>query len=378
MARVSITRKIHVREPGALPGWAAALPLHQWYGIPDTALSSVAPSPADSRYGSAAYKIGAWNGATLKRSGSVYMLGAAGGHGDYAGNEVNAITLNSEAPAWVELRPRSAIEDVIKDASVYLDGRRAAIHTYCSTQFDQVNNRMLIVSGGGIHGVWSSLVTATPGDWPWLSSGSAKPMMAFGLSANDWLAPDALSLLPANIGGTDAICCARPDGAEIYAAGAGWTTIRKYTVSTDTWSDVGPSGYAAGHGSAMDPDRNQILIVGANTGVATPRLFDITTGANLSISWGGLGAAAIQGGGYPGVVYDEANQRYIVAKNVAGFIELFTVDPDTYEIAALPVTGTKPAARPNGIHNSLQYVPELFGIVIANDYYGDLKFMRVA
>ena len=90
---------------GPLPAWASPLPLWEWYEIPNTALSAL-----DSSLGivtgnppgitGPSSKITAWCGATLKRQGSVYLLGACGGHGDYAGNEVDALALNTDTPQW--------------------------------------------------------------------------------------------------------------------------------------------------------------------------------------------------------------------------------------------------------------------------------------
>lgn len=384
MTRVSITRKINVRDPSALPLWLQTAdggslpPLWKWVDVPASNLSSCPPTWAGPGtvppgiYGPRS-KIDAWCGATLKRSGSVYLLGAAGGHGDYAGNEVNAIALSDDAPSWVELRPSSVYADMLTDAVAYLDYRRAATHTYCSTQFDQVNNRMLIVCDGGMD---TGLLPAPDPGWPWQRSIN-RPLMAFDLGTKDWLAPGTLAAIPANVGGTDGMCCAKPDGTEIYAAGLGWTTIQRYTVATNTWDAIGPSGYIVGHGSAMDPDRNQILIVGLDVGSSTPRLFDITAGANLSVSWGGLGPTPIQAK-YAGAVYDEENGNYLVATNSGSVIELYRVNPDTYVIDAPTVAGTKPAARLWNMHNAMQYVPELRGIVLANSYTGNLKFMRTA
>ena len=98
---------------GPLPAWVAALPLWQWHEIPNTALSSVEPSVRPLGITGPRSKIDAWCGATLKRKGSVYMLGAAGGHGDYAGNEVDALQLNVATPQWVELRGPTPNTDII-------------------------------------------------------------------------------------------------------------------------------------------------------------------------------------------------------------------------------------------------------------------------
>ena len=43
-----------------------------------------------------------------------------------------------------------------------------------------------------------------------------------------------------------------------------------------------------------------------------------------------------------------------------------------------PITGALPTARPNGILNAVQYVPELKGVVVANSYGGNVYFMRTS
>jgi hypothetical protein len=54
------------------------------------------------------------------------------------------------------------------------------------------------------------------------------------------------------------------------------------------------------------------------------------------------------------------------------------VNASTWYVDQPTITGTKPAARTNGIHNSFRYVPNLKGVVLANDYFGNVKFMRTA
>lgn len=44
----------------------------------------------------------------------------------------------------------------------------------------------------------------------------------------------------------------------------------------------------------------------------------------------------------------------------------------------LPTISGSVAQRSNGIHNAAQYVPELKGVVLANSYTGNVKFMRTA
>ena len=90
------------------------------------------------------------------------------------------------------------------------------------------------------------------------------------------------------------------------------------------------------------------------------------------------GADALLVTGYPGVVYDEINDLFVIAYNQGASIKLLTVRASDFHVAAPAVTGSLPAARTNGIQNSLQYVPQLRGIVIANSYNGNVYFMKTA
>ena len=84
-----------------LPSWVARLPLWRWHQIPNTSLASVEPIPRPPGITGPSSKIRRVVRGCLKRQGSVYVIGAAGGHADYAGNEVDALYLNRENPRWV-------------------------------------------------------------------------------------------------------------------------------------------------------------------------------------------------------------------------------------------------------------------------------------
>ncbi len=358
----------------AAPTWVTNLPLNQWYQIPNTALSSVAPSPTPMGNTGPSAKIDAWNGATLKRSGSVYMLGAAGGHADYAGNEVDALTLNTESPAWVQLRAPSANTAVINSpASFYLDLRPAATHTYYATHFIDALNRMFVVASPGLNGPFPAAPVA------WAYTGSQRTF-SYNMTTGDWDPPDYVA--PYTGGGdfTAAVTVKHQITGDIYMSrvfGGPWW---KWTQTANSWSSIsngnGEQNYA---GSAMDPTRNRFLVVGSYGGSSDPRVYN-TTGQPVSVSFGGLGASALRLSGYPGVVYDEVNDKFWVAYNDSGSgtIKLFRIDASTWYVDQPTMTGTAPAVRPNGIHNSLQYVPELGGIAIANSYTGNVYFMRLS
>ncbi len=96
-----------------------------------------APAPWFGVSGPEHTVVGAWNGMTLHEETSRLRIGPAGGHGDYAGNEVYLLDLLKDEPAWVlEMPPTGAIgnagvlDDGQESTNVYFDGRPRSMHTY--------------------------------------------------------------------------------------------------------------------------------------------------------------------------------------------------------------------------------------------------------
>lgn len=351
----------------ALPAWVAALPLWQWYEIPNTALSSVNPSVRALGVTGPTSKIDAWCGACLKRHGSVYMLGAAGGHGDYGGNEVNALELNVPNPRWTELRGPTVNADIINETQFYLDQRPSSTHTYYATQFIEKLNRMIVFSSGGVSGPFP----AAPADFPYKGD---KRSFSFDVAKGDWDKPDYVALYPGTGSYLVALCVKHPITDDVYYSksyGSGWF---RWASATNTWtqlSTVSRSPWYAG--AAIDHLRNRMLIVGG--GRPEVRNFQ---GELLSAIFTGLGIAALTLDGYPAVIYDETTDRYLVAFNSNPSIKILRVHPETWFVDEPVFNGNAPAWRANGIQNALQYVPELRGMVIANKHDGNVFFVRTS
>jgi hypothetical protein len=71
--------------------------VNQWVALPSLSSSSVLPSPALP--GSVVNVTNAWCGATVRPTGSYYLL-HGGGHADYSGNEIYALKLSDDSPQW--------------------------------------------------------------------------------------------------------------------------------------------------------------------------------------------------------------------------------------------------------------------------------------
>lgn len=364
-----------VARAASLPGWVSSLPLWQWYAIPNTELSRIDPTPRPTGGTGPASKIIAWCGATLKRSGSVYMLGAAGGHGDYTGNEVNALALNAETPTWVQLRGPTPNEYVIGNSTqFYLDYRPAAAHTYYATQFINSMNRMIVMPSEGPFGIGA----APPAGWPYMGR---TLVYSFNMTTGDWDRPDSPTYFkpfPGSGDETACLCAKHPVTEDIYysrnSSTSGWY---RFSATANTWTKLSNESRSTWYaGAAIDPNRNRVLVFGGYDRNG-PEVRDLN-GMPVSVSFGGLGASALAVSGYPGALYDEANGNFLCFFNANGVIEVRRVDPATWKIDTPTISGAAPAARQNGLQNAAQYVPELGGFVLANRHNGNVYFVRTS
>jgi hypothetical protein len=285
---------------------------------------------------------------------------------------VDALDLSVDTPAWAEVRGPTTEANVYLHTPVYGDLRRSSLHTYYATQFDEANNRMLIVSGGGPHG--TPPPPNPPEGWAWPQNDLV--LMGFDLGTGDWTHPDTLARLPAAYGTAD-LCCTHAGTGEVFAVkdSAGW--MHKYSPAANAWSTVGAYYMNGGYrGSAIDHTRHRMLIVGGFGGTEDPVVRSTVDASAVSVTFGGLGISALRMNGYPGVIYDDANDCFLVFQNTNP-ITVYRVDASTWSVDAPTITGTI-ASRTNGIHNAVQYVPELKGVVICNAYAGNVRFLRTA
>jgi hypothetical protein len=357
-----------------LPTWVRNLPLWQWYQIPNTALSGLdsagVAQPWYQGTGPQA-KIAAWCGAALMRRGSVYLVGMVGGHGDYAGNEIDALTLNTETPRWSRLRERSPAGQLLNATPYNRDLSAASSHTYYYLQFLEAQGRLVSFCNAGMG---STSLPEPSASWPyrgtiWNTS--------FNTATHDWDPPGTIASLPIGTGDwTAALCVKDPVTEDVYHSRTSTGRWWKWTAASNSWSQLSSNSETNYCGAAIDPARRRMLIVGSYPGTMGPRVRHLD-GALINVSFGGVGSGALSVGGYPGVVFDEANDALLVLVNTNP-ISLIRVRASDWLIEQVSVSGNPPAQRPNGIHNAVQYVPELRGIVIANSYTGNAYFLRTA
>jgi hypothetical protein len=296
------------------------------------------------------------------------MLGAAGGHGDYAGNEVDALALNAATPAWTQLRGPTPNDQIINGTQFYLDDRPSATHTYYATQFIDALNRMVVFASPGVNGPFP----AAPADFPYTG---ATRSFSFDVTSGDWDSPNYMAQFPGHGDFTACLCVKHPWTGDVYYSrnyGDGWY---RWTRVSNTWTRLSAATRGPWYaGTAIDPRRNRLLVVGGYS-AAAPEVRNLD-GSSVTATFTGLGSSALTLSGYPGVIYDESIDRYLVLVNASGSIRALRIDPETWLVDEPTMSGMAPVPRMNGIQNSIQYVPELRGFAISNSYHGNVYFVR--
>lgn len=346
------------------PQWVADLTVGQWYEIPGTVLSSVAPSPVPP--GNPVSKVDAWTSFVVDtRTSKVYSV-ANGGHNDYAGNEVDALTLEVESPFWTEVlasTPAAQIPQPGDGSSYYGDGRPVSRHTYYGVTLDTANDRIMLFGGG----LW------------YANGGGHLAVDSYQIAANvynpDNTHPDVTSFA------SGAAVSADPTTGDVYCVSS--FNLRKWTRSANAWSDPEPSGTKAWGTEAMsaiDTTRGRMLVIG---GIGTDDHF-YTIGSNSWSAAGINGANAADiaslgedGGGGGALVYVAEIDKFLVRAKASGGT-VYQINPTTFEVTTFATTGgASVPATTNGPYNKFLYVPRLGGAIYVPTYAGNSWFLRL-
>lgn len=124
---------------GVVPKWLQGAAVHQWVEIPNTKLSELQNAPMNPG------KI-AFSGLAIKKSDST-LIRWGGGHSDYSGSDVDAITMNTDVPAWRQVSPSTPNEQIVPNQQWWGSGtdlKPNPGHTYQSLQFIESRNRLFL------------------------------------------------------------------------------------------------------------------------------------------------------------------------------------------------------------------------------------------
>lgn len=353
MARVSITRKIEVRDPSARPAWRNALTQWQWAELAGTAaLSGQAPADTTGLLGSSGLvsRINAWNGFCSK--GAEVYLAAAGGHYDYFGNEAYKLDLSAATPSWLMLNQPTPGAQVVLNVPYYTDGRPTATHLYYA--FWAVGDELIRVMSA-----------------PYSGNGNTggPEVDAFSLIGNDWRRDGIDAMYPDSPPSSLArAICKDPRDDTIYFTAS--TYLSKRHPITGAWTQLAswPQNGSATYycASAVDTLRNRVVFFGDGYRLPLGGLvYDIATNSFLEINFssadGNATAQLITPAAGHSAWYVPELDRFIVKTNTTN--KVYLVHPETWVVIEQVTTGGGGITAPsNGIFNKFVRVPGLGGI----------------
>lgn len=369
-----------LRDPAATPAWLADKPLNQWFTIPGSNASSVAPATIFADY----------SGVVV---GGSKVRAFGGGHGGSADNTVAVIDLSVDAPAWsVEAPPTPGGERVLATNAVALaieqlwwgtapNLKPNPPHTYSSGQWVESLQRVIWFgqrgpwSWSGDVGSFNRLLQWVPGAGAWVQPGSAEDVLTPPMGR----------------------CTVQlPDGT-IYGSNGG-STIYKFDPAQPFGSQFSPwvtNGALNwnGYGQYLhDAAHSRILRIGD---LITPRYFSIHTGTQAVTDLSPLlnGNAGVLSGLNSRVVadtcgacIDPVGDRIVIPTGAAGG-GFYAINLNTWEVtletpavvSGHTISGTPLAgANPAGLFGRIHYLPQYRGILYAPHAAAPLAFMRLA
>jgi hypothetical protein len=333
------------------PTWRQGLAKWQWVELPGSSLSAQqVPDPFTGALEAPAGRIDAWNGFAANQDTNRVYLACAGGHADWAGNEVYEIDLQSNQPKWRMLRGPTMGAAVVQYQSYYTDGRPSSTHLYYALHFVRSRGRIFKLSAGSL---WGS------------GNENNSKVDAFSLAANDWDPIGTYAEGTPNGAAINRPYAQHPTTEDLYTYFSAY--FWRWNAASATWEQLAPRpNYANddlvyGSASAVDTVRQRVIF--------TRNVYKLTEQHGLSINVTGsptlseitfTGAAAAKlAEPQSGMDFVPSEDAFLLKNGTAG--EVVRVNPTTFEVTVQTTTGPQPPDAVNGVFTRWQYLPKLKG-----------------
>lgn len=349
-------------DTSTLPAWRKSMAVGQWKELASADLAQVVPTTQPGGYYSA--RIDAWNGFAADTVNGKLYLGGAGGHADYAGNEVYSLDLNAAAPQWVLERQPSPSAAYTVDKPLYTDGRPSPTHTYYTLWFIEGRGKLFRFGGGA---TWGS------------GNGSTDHIESWNPATKDW-DPDGTN--PRLAGPTyESPTAKHPYSGDVYQIGSD-NHLRRWTQATGTVSDLGDAG--AGTGSfydfykapaVVDPVGDRLLLLSDGAAPSgSVRVYDIKKATWSQIALTGSVATSVAAKESQGMAFYDSCAKKIVVKTGNGG-EVLALDPGNMSTTTIATSGATVEDPANGVHTLFQSLPTLGGYAYQPRHSTKLYFL---
>jgi hypothetical protein len=325
--------------------------------LPSPSTSNVAPNPLPPGATGVAAVTDAWCGAALRKSGS-YLILHGGGHSDYAGNEIYALGLEADAPAWQRVWGPTPNSQITENSLVYADGNPAAIHTYGRLQFDDARDTLMRFGSGEypVGGVG-------PGVYGWL------------WGAANWYPASTFQSHP-NSGQTfyEEMGYTQDAAGNVYGVNSWVRYVWHHATEQFTTPPLVTTVNLGWNSMAFDTVRN--CCWSTTTAGALGR-WDVSSNAQSILTLTGAAAPSIADE-YMGIAYDPVVDRLFIYRQTG---VLYSVNPATLAVGPVVTSGPLPpdtsaAGTAQGVNNKFQYVPNLGGCVVLPRWSANAYFIK--
>ena len=303
--------------------WAAIPNTVGWHALANTRIDSVCDhAPCDGI-------TTAWNSALYDTSRNRLVLMNNGGHGDYNGNEIIAIDLDTEAISLV----RAASTVSYSGNCTLSDGTPRSFHTYTNVIYLPDQDQYLSLGGARApDGFMQSCV------WKYTPSSNTYTFLAnspIDRSGGHWGSSVAW------------------DGERHLVWAADLFNVFYFDPATSTWTTPSQPGIGDPDGSdgdmsgVVDPVRDRYYQIGNGR----LRYWDIKTTSTYTRVNPTLTSCTGAFNGAPGVAYDPTQDRIVIWN---GGNTVYTLNPATHTCSSQSVSGG-PTATANGTYGRFQY-----------------------
>jgi hypothetical protein len=331
-----------------------------WQTLSNTMLHSVCPADnfdgiSYDFYDMCPNVVDAWSGgiADTKRNRLIIW---GGGHSDYWGNEIYALTLGAN-PTMTRLTSPSAWDYSIS-YEVNPDGTPTSRHSYNDLVYLPAQDALFSFSGA-------------------LDSGPTNHTWMFTFADNKWHAMDPVNGVDPNTlepSFTAAACAYDPNTQTVFCINGNTNYLLQYNPATNTYTELSNNAaYALAATPAIDPVRKLMVFMGNAADGVTFKVnaIDISGGdptytvqdwTSQVTGCGGMNA------NWPGFVYDPAIAKFVGYPNQGGTVYVF--DAGTKSCTAQNFTNapqTSPGNPLYGTFGRFQYFPALDSFALVND-----------
>ena len=333
--------------PGEIPSTAG------WYEIPNTALTSVAA--CTHGFPGVCGVMGSvglfnWSGGALDtKRNRLIILG--GGHNDYFGNELYALSLDSLNIRRITDPGSTPITYGYQSCpEAIANGTQPnSRHTYDGVAYIEHVDRLFIYSGALACGFGYT----------------ARDTWTFDFATSTWHRMTSSGTLPAANYGV--VCDYDPNTKKVFLHDN--SAFYSYSFETDSYTKLADNSLGYHMTCVIDPKRKKFVMFG-NDATGTAFVYDIG-GTNYTRSTlNTTGATAIIGQQYPGLAYDPVSDK-IVAWN--GGNTVYSLDMDTKVWTATTYTGGPGPANETGTFKRWRYSAKEDAFIVANQYNGVIQ-----